>query len=62
MPSNLMIVNFLIFCSVLCLALSAQLHAPLFFAYSIALVGGSAVLRHQQLEVAKPARRDDDRG
>ena len=63
MPSNLMIANILIFCSLLCLALSAQLHITLFFVYSIALVVGSAVLRHQQLELlAKSTRRHDRRG
>ena len=40
MPSNLMIANFLVFCSVLCLALSAQLHLMLFVVYLlIALTG-----------------------
>lgn len=63
MPSNLMIANFLLFCSLLCLALSAQLHFQLFFVYSIAVVAGSVVLRYQQLELrAKTARRHDDRG
>ncbi len=49
MISNLTIANIMLFFAILCLALSAEARAPLFFVYSMVAVTLAGALRHQQL-------------
>jgi mannose/fructose/N-acetylgalactosamine-specific phosphotransferase system component IID len=55
--TNLTIANILLTLALVCLAISGQIHSPLFFIYSMVAVTLAGAVRHQQLpHRGKPRR------